>query len=122
MAWTETKQGVSDLRRFWDYSSEEIDSIPFDELEAYYDTLPPESATITQANKLRGGDLSHLLMAGIKDEILSLRHGMAGKRVPKDAFMMEHFLADSRRAQTEAFAERVKARRVAEKRAKQVGE
>lgn len=108
---------MSDLRRFWGIKSDEIDSLSYDDLEAFYDTLPAESATITKRQRAKLS-MELVMLARISDNLTALQHTMGGKgRLNKDHLITDNFLAEgeSSHDKSEAFKERIRRKRVYEK-------
>jgi hypothetical protein len=66
-----------------------------DDLEAYFDTLPSNSAT---KRKLFGitEDLDTFLLSVVVDSVRHNTHARAGKKLPEDARMSPRFLTDSK--------------------------
>lgn len=88
-----TKQGISDLQRFWHGAPWDFD---LDRLEAFYDCLPTESSTFQALAKL-SVDFGSYLNAMVIDSIRALHIGMAGKKMKKDQRIASIFTEDEKK-------------------------
>lgn len=97
LSWADTREGVSDLRRYWHGRADDFTT---DELDAFLCTLPDDSATKKAAN---GWDveMSTLLSAMTVDSIRQMAMGMGGKKMPKDKMLVPHLNGEGTRRNEE---------------------
>lgn len=77
--WIGTKEGVSDLRRFWGGRS---DDFTIDEIVSFMDTLPDESST-NRATSDSTVSITTQLIASQLDVMRQIGYGLSGKNFPK---------------------------------------
>ena len=71
------------MRMFW---GGRLKDFTVDEIEAFYNNLPPNSATIRHLSQSTV-DTNEQMLALIYDNISGMRYGMAGKRLPDNKLL-----------------------------------
>ena len=85
--WSVSREGVSDLRRYW---HERADQFIVSELVEFHSTLPEDSATM-RASSDSVISLEGQLLCVVADSIRGLAAGLGGKKLKKDELLSEAF-------------------------------